>query len=162
MQEALAINPDNGVTYANLADEYIGLNRLDEARATVDRTRSRKIDYPGLHEVLSPRASFATTSPVCRTNSTGPLESKELKANCSYAGQIPKPFTGALRKSQEFTGRAWSPAKRDQENETAAFYQARSAHIEAEIGNSTEARQQANAASYHPQGFSSSLLRFKR
>ena len=37
-------------------------------------------------------------------------------------------------------------AKRDQENETAAFYQARSAHIEAEIGNSTEARQQANAA----------------
>jgi eukaryotic-like serine/threonine-protein kinase len=146
MQEALAINPDNGVTYANLADEYIGLNRLDEARATVDRTRSRKIDYPGLHEVLY-KLSFLRNDVASMQNELDWAVGKQGAEGESLMRQADtEAFHGRLRKSQEFTRRAMESAKRDQENETAAFYQARSAHIEAEIGNSTEARQQANAA----------------
>ena len=51
-QQALALDPDNGVTAANLAQNYISLNRLDEAKVTVDRALARKSDYPSLHAVL--------------------------------------------------------------------------------------------------------------
>jgi hypothetical protein len=49
--------PDNGGQRFNLADDYLWLNRLDEAKATVDQAFARKLDYPGLQDIIY-RLSF--------------------------------------------------------------------------------------------------------
>ena len=49
-QQALALNPDDGVVATNLAQNYIALNHLDEAKVIVDRALGSKSDYPGLHK----------------------------------------------------------------------------------------------------------------
>jgi hypothetical protein len=40
----LQLNPYTGVALSNLARDYIALNRLDEAKATLDEAEARKLD----------------------------------------------------------------------------------------------------------------------
>ena len=42
----------NGMDYSNLVEEYIRLNRIEEARATVREAQEKNIDSPGLHFYL--------------------------------------------------------------------------------------------------------------
>jgi Flp pilus assembly protein TadD len=45
-QEVLKLSPESGVSYTNLAVSYLIVNRLDEARATVQEAQAHNLDNP--------------------------------------------------------------------------------------------------------------------
>jgi serine/threonine protein kinase/tetratricopeptide (TPR) repeat protein len=56
-REALRLNPDASLSYTGLANAYVELNRLDEAKAIAGQAMARKRDSSGLHRVLLDIAS---------------------------------------------------------------------------------------------------------
>jgi eukaryotic-like serine/threonine-protein kinase len=145
-QQALALNPDNGVTYANLAQNYMDLNRLDEARVTIDQAITRKSDYSGLHDVLY-TLNFLQNDMAGMQQQIAWAMGKPGAEDAALMQQADtEAYHGRFQKAREFTRQAIESAKRSDAKEMAAFYQARAAALEGLIGNSEQARQGASAA----------------
>ena len=145
-QQALALNPIDGVVSTNLAQNYIALNRLDEAKATVDQALSRKLDYPGLHEVLY-TLSFLQNDAAGMQQQLAWAMGKPGAEDAALMQQADtEAYHGQIQKAREFTRQAIESAKRRDAKEVAAFYQARAAAREGLVGNSAQARQAAVAA----------------
>ena len=51
-KEAVRLNPNSPFSYINLMFDYIALNRLDEAKATIGQALDHKINNPFLHIAL--------------------------------------------------------------------------------------------------------------
>jgi Tfp pilus assembly protein PilF len=51
-QAALRLNSDVVLPYANTANQFVTLGRLDEAKATIATAHGRKLDAPDLHGIL--------------------------------------------------------------------------------------------------------------
>jgi eukaryotic-like serine/threonine-protein kinase len=147
IRQALALDPNNGVMWANLAGYYMFLNRLDEAKATVDQALARKLDYPGLHSILyflyflhedtagmQRQVDWAMGKPGA-----------EEEALFEQAAET-EAYYGRLQKAREFARRAIESALRNDASERAAFYMARTGFWEADMGRAAEARQRVTAA----------------
>jgi tetratricopeptide (TPR) repeat protein len=52
-RQAVLLDPDSASGYSNLAVSYAGLNRLDEAKATLDQAVQRKLGASGIHLFLA-------------------------------------------------------------------------------------------------------------
>jgi len=145
-QQALALDPDDGVTSANLAQNYIALNRLDEAKVTVDRALARKSDYPGLHDVLY-ALSFLQNDVAGMQQQLAWAMGKPGAEDAALMQQADtEAYHGRFQKAREFTRQAIESAKRSDAKEVAAFYQARAALREGLVGNSAQAQQAAITA----------------
>ena len=145
-REELQLSQDSSISYANLAWDYMALNRLDEAKATLDQAQARKLDQPNLRRAMYGLA-FLQNNPV------------EMEAQVAWAKGRPgadyamlseqsltEAYYGRLLKAREFTRQAVESAQRNDAKEVAAGYEADAARREAEFGNLAEARQQAGAA----------------
>lgn len=145
-QEALQTDPDTGDTYGNLINGYMELNRLDEARATANRAKSRNIDSPEIHLHLY-WVSFLQ-------NDTAGMERERtaLMGKAGYEDQILNSesdtalFRGDLVLARQMTARAVESALRGDEQEAAAIYKAQGALHEALVGNDELAKRQARDA----------------
>jgi eukaryotic-like serine/threonine-protein kinase len=145
-QQALALDPDNGVTAANLAQNYIALNRLDEAKITVDRALAHKSDYPGLHDVLY-TLNFLQNDIAGMQQQLAWAMGKPGAEDAALMQQADtEAYHGRFQKAREFTRQAIESAKHSDAKEMAAFYQARAALREGFVGNSVQAHQAAIAA----------------
>jgi tetratricopeptide (TPR) repeat protein len=51
-QDGLKLDPGSGLGYTNLATAYLGVNRLDQARATAQEAQAHHLDNPGNHLLL--------------------------------------------------------------------------------------------------------------
>jgi tetratricopeptide (TPR) repeat protein len=51
-REGLRLDPNATLSYANLARNYLDLNRLGEAKAVIDEAVAHKLDHPALHDCL--------------------------------------------------------------------------------------------------------------
>jgi predicted Zn-dependent protease len=51
-QEAIRLEPDDSLSNLGLADDYLFLDRLDEAKATLNGSLAKKIDIPEFHSLL--------------------------------------------------------------------------------------------------------------
>jgi hypothetical protein len=52
-QEAIKVDPDSNLGYFHTALAYLGLNRIDEAKAVLKAGLAHNPDFGGLHEVLA-------------------------------------------------------------------------------------------------------------
>ncbi|HYN15378.1 MAG TPA: protein kinase [Terriglobales bacterium] len=145
-QQALLLEPGFSVAWANLATNYMALNRLEEARTALDQAQARKIDalyihceryyaaflgndYQGMQEQLSWAAG--------RTGEEDVLLSAQSDTEAYF---------GRLAKAREFSQRAIDSARHADAKETAAFWQANAALREAEFSQASFARQDARGA----------------
>ncbi len=48
-RESMRLEPNNYFAYGQLVSAYVNLNRLDEARAVIEKAHARKLDGPSLH-----------------------------------------------------------------------------------------------------------------
>jgi serine/threonine protein kinase/Flp pilus assembly protein TadD len=111
IKKSLAISPDDGVTYANLAGQYIALDRLDEARATVDEALARKLEYPGLHEALY-NLSFLQNDGVGMQKEFAWAMGTPGAEDAALMNQADtEAYHGRLQQAREFTRRATDSAK---------------------------------------------------
>jgi serine/threonine protein kinase/Flp pilus assembly protein TadD len=145
-QQALALNPDDGVASTNLAQNYIALNRLDEAKVTVDRALARKSNYPGLHEILYTLNFLQNDTAGMQQQLAWAMGKPGAEDAALMLQADTEAYHGRFKKAREFTRQAIESAKHSDAKETAAFYQARAAVREGLVGNSAQAHQAAVAA----------------
>jgi len=144
--EALRLQPNDEVSYIDLAAAYMALNRIDEAEALFKQAEERKMEseyIPVMHYVLaflrgdtSQMARFASAALV-----KPGVEDMSLSIQADVEG-----WYGRLKNATELTDRAMRTAQRNDAKETAAFYLAQAALRDVEAGYKLRARGEANAA----------------
>jgi eukaryotic-like serine/threonine-protein kinase len=159
-REELKLRQD-GYGYFNLANVYIALNRLDEAKAVLDQALARKLDTPDLPLALYYLA-FLQNNPAVMEQKVASVRGKPQEDWLFSAQSDTEAYYGRLQKAREFTRLAVDSAKRNDAKEVAARYEAGAALREAEFGNLGEARRQAEAGlALFPSGVSARLLAAK-
>ena len=145
-QEALKLNPENGLSRANLVSAYMQVNRLDEAKATAQEAQAQHLDSPSIHvglyavAFLQHDAAGMEREAATLTGKPG-FEDVMLLYQSQTAG-----YSGQFAKKRELMRRAVDSATRADEKETAAVDQAGGAGHEALVGNASLAKGQAQAA----------------
>ena len=144
--DSLPLESNSAVTYFNIAQNQLALNRADDAKATIAQAQARKIDtwflrlsiyqtafLQGDHETMQQQLAWVAG----RSGEEDSLLSAESDTEAYF---------GHLARACEFSQRAIESAKRADAKETAAVWQVNAALREAEFGNTAAARQNAMAA----------------
>jgi tetratricopeptide (TPR) repeat protein len=143
--KALRLKPD-AREYANVAGCYLGLSRLQEARATADEAQAKKLDSADLRFLLYQLAFLQNDAAGMAeqvTWSAGqPGVEDVLLANEADTAA----YSGRLAEAQGFSRRAVASADQTGDKEAAATYSAASGQREALFGNAAEARRQVVSA----------------
>jgi len=145
-QEALTLEPPNGLLYSNLVFSYLSVGRLDEAHAMAQQAQDHHLDSPWIHLYLywadflqHDQAGMAREIATVRGKPGSDDLGLYMQANsAAYAGQ--------LTKARQLTQQAIDSAEHADDKATAAGYQAIHAVHEALVGNVSDARHQAEAA----------------
>jgi len=145
-QEALKLSPESGISYTLLANGYVTVNRLDEARATVQEAQTHNLDNPGNHQVLYVIDFLQHDAAGMEREAAGLMGKPGLEDAMLYGESDTAAYAGQFSKARELTRRASDSAQRADEKETAAGYVAEAALREALVGNMSLAKQQVQAA----------------
>jgi DNA-binding winged helix-turn-helix (wHTH) protein/tetratricopeptide (TPR) repeat protein len=145
-QNALKLDPETGNRYAPLVSGYLQLNRLDEAKATGREAERHNIDYPEVHLNLYWVNFLQHDAAGMEREAAGMMgrpghEDQMLNYEADTAA-----YGGQIAKAHELTQRAVEAARKVDEKEAPALYLANAAVREALLGNSSMAKQQAQAA----------------
>ena len=144
-QEALRLRSDV-VGYSNLGGIYLNLNRLEEAKATLDQAFAHKLDSGSLRANIYALAFLRGDSAQMeqqvawgagKPGDEDPLLSAQSDTEAYY---------GRMSKARDFSRRAVDSAVRADSRETAASWQVNAALREAEVGNAASARQGVTSA----------------
>jgi serine/threonine protein kinase/Flp pilus assembly protein TadD len=146
-REAVSLVPESGLNYGNLAGSYLFLNRLEEARTVAENAQAKNLlDSPFLHTILYVIAFLRNDATemgrqVAWVADKPGVENVFLDLEAATAA-----YAGRLGKARELSGQAVASARRAEEEETAATYEANSALREALFGNAAQAKERAAAA----------------
>jgi serine/threonine protein kinase/tetratricopeptide (TPR) repeat protein len=145
-QEAYRINPASGDNLVNLMYTDQWLNRLDEARATLQEARTRNVESPWVPLVVYmlnflQHDAAGMDHEVAQATGKPGIDDEILFLQSETAA-----FGGELAKSRDLMRRAADSAQRIGEKETAAEHQAQASIREALLGDMAAAKQDAQAA----------------
>jgi tRNA A-37 threonylcarbamoyl transferase component Bud32/predicted Zn-dependent protease len=146
VENSFRLEPSNNITNSNLAWIQLALNRMDEARTTVEQALARKLESYFLrlnkYEMAFLRGDKESMQQQLASAAGRPGEEDWLLSTQSDT----EAYFGRLTKAREFSQRAVESARRADAKETAALWLANAALREAEFGNVSSARQQAMQA----------------
>jgi eukaryotic-like serine/threonine-protein kinase len=146
LREALRLEPNAVMGYANLEATYLQLNRLDDAKATFDQALALKLDSGLLREFIYAldflRGDAAQMEQQVAWGAGKPGDEDPLLSIQSDT----EAYYGRRNKARNFSRRAVDSAVRADSKETAALWQVNAALREAELGNAALARQGVAAA----------------
>jgi eukaryotic-like serine/threonine-protein kinase len=137
---AHVLAPDNGNVYANLMASYLGLNRLDEAKAACGEARAHNVESQHLRANRYIVAFLQNDSPGMKEQLDAAMGRPGFEDMLLQAQSDTEAYYGRLGTAREFTHRAVDAATNTNALETAAEYKATEALREAEVGNATVAR----------------------
>jgi eukaryotic-like serine/threonine-protein kinase len=140
------------ISYADLAYDYLQLNRFEEAQAMAEEAQKKNFDSWGLRNVLYLLAFLENNAKgmgeqVAWAGDKPGVEDSALAIEADTAA-----YTGRLAKAREFTRRAMYSAEHADKKETATGYGASAALRESLLGNTMNARQEAESALRHAGG----------
>jgi DNA-binding winged helix-turn-helix (wHTH) protein len=130
----------NGVNYGEIVNSYICLNRLAEARSTIQETLARKLDSPGFRFQLYRIAFLQNDAPGMAQQIAWAADKPGAEDVVLDLEADSKAYFGQLGKSRELARRAVESAEEAEKTEVAAGYQAKAAFREASFGNLRGAR----------------------
>jgi Flp pilus assembly protein TadD len=145
-KEGIRLEPINSAGMGNLAQGYLAMNRLADAKATFEQARARNLDGVGVRLWMYSLAFLEGDSAQMeqqlvwsagKPGSEDPLLSAQSDTEAYY---------GHLAKARDFSRRAVDSAVRADSKETAALWQVNAALREAEFGNPAEAKKGMTAA----------------
>ena len=144
-QEAMRRDPNAEIRYGNLADDYVALNRLDEAEAVCKQAERKQASWNSLG--VRYKLAFLKGDTAQMAQLAAAAVGKPETGGGSLAGDADtEAWYGKLKNARELTRRAMDLALHNDAKETAATYQTAAALREVESGNREEARAEANAA----------------
>jgi tetratricopeptide (TPR) repeat protein/tRNA A-37 threonylcarbamoyl transferase component Bud32 len=148
-REAVRLNPDDGVNYANLMTTYTLLNRVDDARAVYQQVRARKLEYSLMGFGMYLLAFLERDQAAMQDALTGQPGYKDIMLTLQSDTEA---YNGHLTKARAFSAQAAETASKSDNKEAAALWLAYAALREAEFGNAIPAKRQAEAALALAQG----------
>ena len=140
--EGLRVAPDAPFAYFHTAYPYMALNRFEEARSVLQRAVAAKADNYFIHEFLYNLAFLAD-------------DAEEMQRQLNWAEGKPSEFAllneaasvaashGQLKKAEELSRRSIQSTEHFGFKDATASTQAAWAWTEAEVGNSSQAREMA-------------------
>jgi tetratricopeptide (TPR) repeat protein len=149
-REAVRLSPNFVPSYYISIDNYISLNRLDEAKATYEQALERKMksfNLPLYQIAFLQNDSAGMAQQVSSSAGTPGVEATLLANEADTAA-----YSGRLSTAREVSRQAVDSAERAGYKEAAATYFALSVLREALLGNADEARRRATLAMKHPAG----------
>jgi DNA-binding winged helix-turn-helix (wHTH) protein len=150
-RETVRLGP-TAVGYHELIAGYLHLNRLSEARSVGEEAQARNLDSPNLHSAiyrvafLQKDAAGMAQQVAWGTGKPG-TENRFLSLEADTAA-----YSGRLRQARELSRRAVDSARRAEESEVAAEYEASATLREALFRNSLEDRRHAAEELDSPKG----------
>jgi tetratricopeptide (TPR) repeat protein len=143
---SLSSNPNSVIEYLNLGEIYLALNRFDEARTITDEALGRKLEGIPLHINLYALAFFQGNSSAMKQEADWAVGKPGAEDWMLSLESDTEAWSGKLGKARELSRQGVESARRSDEKETAALWQANAAIREALFGNTDAARQNASAA----------------
>jgi serine/threonine protein kinase/tetratricopeptide (TPR) repeat protein len=140
--EGLRLAPDKIVTYDNLTNDLIALQRFDEALQTIQQAQKRKLDDPVLHIALYAVAFLRTDYQAMAEQQRWFTGNPDEESGLSLASDT-EAYAGLLTKARELTKRSVDSAIRADDKESGAVTLENSALREAAFGNVPVAKQAA-------------------
>jgi eukaryotic-like serine/threonine-protein kinase len=144
--EALRLDPTDGIEYANLGQNYVALNRLDEAKTILDQGLARKLDIWSLHIQMYYLAFLRVDAVDMKKQLAWGASRPGAEDLLLSAESDSEAYHGRLREAREFSRQAMDSAQRSDAKESAANWIASAALREAEFGNFDQARRGTAAA----------------
>jgi tetratricopeptide (TPR) repeat protein/predicted Ser/Thr protein kinase len=145
-RQSLRLDPGSALNQSNLVSVLLSLNRLEEARSAADEALAKNLDSSFLRfylyqitflqndsEGMAKQVAWGTGKPG--------VEEALLDFEADTAA-----YYGQVEKARGFSRQAVASAKRGQDKEVAAGFEANAALREALLGNKAEARQRVAAA----------------
>ncbi|HXZ40424.1 MAG TPA: protein kinase [Terriglobales bacterium] len=142
-RQCLALGYDGVGPYDNLADTLFALQKLDEARQTIQQAQGRKLDDFVLHNALYGLAFLRADTQAMVEQQQWFVGKPEENFGLSLVSDT-EAYGGHLRRARELTRQSVDSAIRADSKETAAIWEEIAAEREAAFGNSAEAKQQAS------------------
>jgi len=143
-QEAMRRDPNAEIRYGNLADDYVALNRLDEAEAVCKQAERKQASWNSLG--VRYKLAFLKGDTAQMAQLAAAAVGKPETGGGSLAGDADtEAWYGKLKNARELTRRAMDLALHNDAKETAATYQTAAALREVESGNREQARADAKA-----------------
>ena len=141
--KAIELEPDAAIVYDSLADNYIFLNRLDEAENAL-LTGERKLGPAGF-SLTSYDIAFLKGDQAGMVRETAKGRGK-AEASISYREAFVQAYSGHLQQSRRLSQRASDLAQQSGRKESSALFQTGAALSEAFLGDATLAKQKALTA----------------
>jgi tetratricopeptide (TPR) repeat protein len=138
--EVIRADPEWSNDYSNLMEDYLALNRMDEAKSVYRRAIERRLDNSFLHDDMYIIAFLDGDTQEMRrqvslVSGKPGAEDLLLSAEADTAA-----FYGRNQEAREFSRQAVASAAQNDLKETAALWQLNTALREAEFDNSDRAR----------------------
>jgi class 3 adenylate cyclase/tetratricopeptide (TPR) repeat protein len=143
--EALRLNPDNAMHYADLIGDYLCLDRVDEARGFYRQALARNFERPDLHESGYDIAFMEDNVGEMQRQFAWAVGKTSVEDIFLAAESDTEAFFGHLGKARDLSKRALDSAARSGKKETAAEWGMSAAIREAEFGNVEAARKEVAA-----------------
>jgi eukaryotic-like serine/threonine-protein kinase len=142
-RQSLSLLPGSVGPYGNLANSLLALQRLDEARQTIQQAQERKLDNIVLHDALYALAFVRGDSSAMAEQQQWFAGKPEENVGLSLASDT-EAYAGHLGKARELTKRSVDSAIRNDSKENGAIWLENAAVREAAFGNLTQAKQSAD------------------
>jgi tetratricopeptide (TPR) repeat protein len=144
-KQAIRLQPDTLVNYANLANLTLALQRFNETRQIIRDGQARKQDNFIFRDALYALAFVGSDSAAMAEQQQWFAGKQEENIGLALASDT-EAYAGHLSKARELTKRSVDSAVRSDSKETGATWQAIAAQREAVFGYPEKARQLATEA----------------
>ncbi len=145
--EGHRLSPDESLNYFQIASVYVGLGRLDEAKATVNDALAKKLDVSLFHFTLY-QVAFVQNDPAAMARELSALSSSspEMAALSLNIAAGTEAYFGRLAKARALVQRAVASQEGAGGKDRAASALIAQARVEAKVGDVASARKDAAAA----------------
>jgi serine/threonine protein kinase/predicted Zn-dependent protease len=144
-REGIRLNPNGFVGYANLAEAFIRLNRLAEAKAVIEQAQQQKLDATIFHTFLYQIAFVNGDQGGIQQQLTWASGKPDEYVALDWQTQTAA-FAGQWQRAQDFARRAIDLAAGSDAKENAAQYAAEAALRAAVFGQCSQTKTAANQA----------------
>jgi len=145
-REALRLEPASILGYNNLGVAYFSMNRLDEAKSTLDEALARKLDGVYLRQSIYYLDFLRIDAPGMQQQFAWAMDKPGAEDILMSAESDTQADHGHLLKARQLSSQAEESAKKNDSKETAAFWQGNEALREVEFGNAADGLKQAREA----------------
>lgn len=145
-QGALRLDPGNATDLANVVDELINLNRLEEAKTAVQQANAVHPGLPVVHAQLYLIDFLQHNTAGMEQEAAWPMGKPGWEIGSLFAQSETAAYEGKFSDARGLMRRAIDSSERDDSKEGGAAFEAAAAVREALAGNPVLAKQQARAA----------------